>query len=354
MDKIILDGELSLVTYQDGEAGSVIKEKIPPVIEPLTAKANGSYTATEGVNGYSPVKVDVPPPVIEPLTAEENGVYTAPEGVDGYSPVTVDVPLPVVEPLDVTENGTYTAPEGVDGYSPVTVNVPLPVIEPLTATENGVYTAPEGVDGYSPVTVDVPLPVIEPLTTTENGVYTAPEGVDGYSPVTVDVPLPVVEPLTAKENGVYTVPEGVDGYSPVTVAIPEYEGAYTVEPSTEEQTLATAGKVMENNIVINKAFGIIKFYAAKKVEANAKYNEFGDFKKAQLPDLPTDRDIVMIDFVNNTSNNRAGVYWIQVKSPQKGEVVTGGKRVGGQFGGSYGCDVYAGATINVYVGDYQL
>lgn len=31
---------------------------------------------------------------------------------------------PVISALEVTENGTYTAPEGVDGYSPVTVNVP--------------------------------------------------------------------------------------------------------------------------------------------------------------------------------------------------------------------------------------
>ena len=31
---------------------------------------------------------------------------------------------PVIQPLSVTVNGTYTAPEGVDGYSPVTVNVP--------------------------------------------------------------------------------------------------------------------------------------------------------------------------------------------------------------------------------------
>ena len=30
-------------------------------------------------------------PVIEPLTISENGTYTAPDGVDGYSPVTVDV-----------------------------------------------------------------------------------------------------------------------------------------------------------------------------------------------------------------------------------------------------------------------
>lgn len=30
---------------------------------------------------------------------------------------------PVINPLSVTENGTYVAPSGVDGYSPVTVNV---------------------------------------------------------------------------------------------------------------------------------------------------------------------------------------------------------------------------------------
>lgn len=41
------------------------------------------------------------------------GTYTPPE-----------VSEPVIEELTVTENGAYTAPEGVDGYSPVTVNVP--------------------------------------------------------------------------------------------------------------------------------------------------------------------------------------------------------------------------------------
>lgn len=34
-----------------------------------------------------------------------------------------------VEPLEVTANGTYTAPQGVDGFSPVTVNVGLPNLE---------------------------------------------------------------------------------------------------------------------------------------------------------------------------------------------------------------------------------
>ena len=93
-------------------------------------------------------------------------------------------------------------------------------------------------------------PVIEPLEVAENGTYSVPDGVDGYSPVMVNVPLPVIESLTARENGTYTAREGVDGYSPVTVALPEYEGAYTVEPSTEEQTLATAGKVMTRDVTI--------------------------------------------------------------------------------------------------------
>lgn len=61
---------------------------------------------------------------------------------------------------------------------------------------------------------------------------------------------PVIEPLNVTENGTYEVPDGVDGYSPVTVAIPEYEGAYTVEPSTEEQILATAGKVMTQDVTV--------------------------------------------------------------------------------------------------------
>ena len=58
--------------------------------------------------------------VIEPLTVTENGTYTAPNGVDGYSPVSVEVTTDLEE-LTVTENGEYTPSK--DGYSKVTVNV---------------------------------------------------------------------------------------------------------------------------------------------------------------------------------------------------------------------------------------
>ena len=39
---------------------------------------------------------------------------------------------PVIETLSVTANGTYTAPSGVDGYSPVTVNVPSQTLPSAT------------------------------------------------------------------------------------------------------------------------------------------------------------------------------------------------------------------------------
>lgn len=90
---------------------------------------NGEHTITPD-EGYTLSKVttnvNVPdvPAVIEELTISENGTYTAPDGVDGYSPVTVDVPIPdgYIKPngeLEVTENGTHDVTE----YASVNVNV---------------------------------------------------------------------------------------------------------------------------------------------------------------------------------------------------------------------------------------
>ena len=97
----------------------------------------------------------------------------------------------VIEPLEITENGTYTAPDGVDGYSPITANVPIPdgYIKPigtLDVTENGTHDVSE----YAEVNVNVPSkePILQEKTTTENGEVTPDEGCDGLSKVIVDVP----------------------------------------------------------------------------------------------------------------------------------------------------------------------
>jgi len=46
-------------------------------------------------------------------------------------------PEPVIEELEVTENGTYYAPAGVNGYSPVIVNVQVPLPYDSMPSENG-------------------------------------------------------------------------------------------------------------------------------------------------------------------------------------------------------------------------
>lgn len=96
---------------------------------------------------------------------------------------------PVVEPLGIAENGTYTATDGVDGYSPVTVNVPIPdgYIVP-SGTKNITENGEHDVKAYETATVNVPIPegYIKPsgeLEVTENGTHDVTE----YASVSVNV-----------------------------------------------------------------------------------------------------------------------------------------------------------------------
>ena len=66
----------------------------PTGTKQISITENG--TTTEDVTNYADaeITVNVPTgstPVINPLSVNENGTYTAPTGVDGYSPVTVNV-----------------------------------------------------------------------------------------------------------------------------------------------------------------------------------------------------------------------------------------------------------------------
>ena len=65
------------------------------IISALSITQNGTYNAADyGCDGFEPVLVNVavPEPVIQSKTITKNGTYTAPEGVDGYSPVIVKNP----------------------------------------------------------------------------------------------------------------------------------------------------------------------------------------------------------------------------------------------------------------------
>ena len=72
-------------------------------IQPLTVTENKEYNAADyGCDGFNPVvgNVATPEPVIQSKTIRKNGTYTAPDGVDGYSPVIVKNPYETLYKLE--------------------------------------------------------------------------------------------------------------------------------------------------------------------------------------------------------------------------------------------------------------
>lgn len=182
------------------------------------------------------------PPVLEELQITENGTYTPSDGVDGYNPVNVDVQPPLQsKTLEITANGQSTIEADSNYYGlesvGLNVNVPIPTFETeeLVATANGTYTPTT--DGYSKVTVAVPTPKpnlqSKSIEITANGTQTisADEGYDGLSNVEVSTNVPTPKPnLQAKsrtidimENGrmtfAVTPDSGYDGLSSARMTI---------------------------------------------------------------------------------------------------------------------------------------
>lgn len=157
---------------------------------------------------------------------------------------------PIIKPLSVTENGTYTAPDGVDGYSPIDVNVPIPdgYIVPSgikTITKNGTHDARE----YASVAVNVPIPdgYIAPngaLNITENGIYDVTEKASAV--VSIPEREIVLQDKTIEENGTYSADAGYDGLGQVTVNV---SGGTNTESEEVAALLGNTMTVLDNNLV---------------------------------------------------------------------------------------------------------
>ena len=93
------------------------------VIQSLSVTKNGKYEAPEGVDGYSPVNVNVPDRYDEGYKDGYDDGYK-----DGYDEGYADGEAAVkakIQSKTITKNGTYyAADDGLDGFDPVNVNVP--------------------------------------------------------------------------------------------------------------------------------------------------------------------------------------------------------------------------------------
>ena len=116
----------------------------------------GKLTPTHFLQGTISKTADVVGSNIQPITIRKNGTYEASNGVDGFSPIYVDTPEPKEEQektVDVIENGTVEVfPDGDTVLSKVTINSNVPdtseIIEDII-DESGVL------DTYGTVTEKV-------------------------------------------------------------------------------------------------------------------------------------------------------------------------------------------------------
>lgn len=140
--------------------GAEIEQALTAVHGLISPSNNGKVLCVENGTLTAKSAADLSDITLEPLSVTANGDYTPSGSVDGYSSVHVAVSGSVLTTKSITQNGTYNASQDdADGYSSVVVNVSGggggAVVQPLSVTQNGTYTPPSGVDGYAPVTVNV-------------------------------------------------------------------------------------------------------------------------------------------------------------------------------------------------------
>lgn len=177
-----------------------------------TGTININQNGTHDVTSYASAKVNVPTgggsPTIESLNVTANGTYTAPSGVDGYSPITVNVPsggstLQAKTNINpTTSSQTITADNGYDGLSSVQINAMPTQSLPSSTSASGTGTQkatigkstssqylniPTGYNSTAQYYNILPMD-LQSLNVTENGTYNASTyDLDGFSSVTVNV-----------------------------------------------------------------------------------------------------------------------------------------------------------------------
>lgn len=104
-----------------GSANPVLQIKtVTPTKSSQVVKPDSGYDGLSQVNVNAIPSDYIIPSGSKTITA--NGTFDVTNYASAV--VNVHNEEPNIQSLSITENGTYTAPSGVDGYSPITVNVP--------------------------------------------------------------------------------------------------------------------------------------------------------------------------------------------------------------------------------------
>ena len=170
------------VTEVDNQNGIIqeLKAAIAENVSKTSSEVSEQTELIQQIKGAINENVGKTTAEVETQTDLIQQIKTALEGKAGGG----GVADPVVEPLEVTENGTYTAPNGVDGYSPVMVNVPIPsgYIKPsgtLEVTKTGKHDVTE----YAEVNVNISTSagmVVKSGTTTSRTINTGLSDVEQF------------------------------------------------------------------------------------------------------------------------------------------------------------------------------
>ena len=140
-------------SYTPGEMAAAIRAiETEPELEDISIVANGTYTPTAGVDGFSSAAVNVP--TLNAYYDDDTIVLTG-ENVTEQDDMVIITDGRVIHKT-ITQNGIYQAgDDGAEAYSGVTVNVDNRLGE-KTITSDGDYDAvTDGLNGYRRVSVRV-------------------------------------------------------------------------------------------------------------------------------------------------------------------------------------------------------
>lgn len=237
-------------------------------IKSIDITSNGDYTVLPDAGKVLSevditVNVECEEAVIEPLNVTENGVYNPESGVDGFSPVTVNVKTwedeyeEALAEIVELQADVATLEAEVSLLESQIVEKDATIAEQLTQIQSleGQVTTLQAqiLDLNDQITAkNLRIAELEALIATvttksisANGTYTAPEGVLGWNAVTVNVPdtPAVVTRIDISANGTYIPESGVDGFDEVVVNVPTI--SYLELTQAEYDALA----VKDNNVI---------------------------------------------------------------------------------------------------------